>query len=73
MNRVMTLSIMLLAAAAICVNAHAAEQQATAERPNIIFLLSDDQAWKKGVLVCTRRCYLLYMAVDEERSMRSGC
>ena len=25
--------------------AHAAEQQATAERPNVVFILSDDQGW----------------------------
>jgi arylsulfatase A-like enzyme len=43
MNKVMTISILLLAA--ICINAHTAEQQVIAERPNIIFLLSDDQAW----------------------------
>ncbi len=45
MKKVMTLSIVLLGAAAICINAHAAEQQGVDERPNIIFLLSDDQAW----------------------------
>ena len=40
MNKVTTLSIVLFGAAAICINAHAVD-----ERPNIIFLLSDDQAW----------------------------
>jgi arylsulfatase A-like enzyme len=45
MKKVMIVSIVLLGAAAVPINAHAAEQQAAAERPNIIFLLSDDQAW----------------------------
>jgi arylsulfatase A-like enzyme len=38
-------SLLLLSLATACLNAHAADQSATSGRPNIVFLLSDDQAW----------------------------
>ena len=45
MKKVMTVSVVLFGVAAMSSGAHAAEQQATAERPNVVFLLSDDQGW----------------------------
>ena len=45
MKKVITVSVVLFGVAAMSSGAHAAEQQATAERPNVVFILSDDQGW----------------------------